>query len=244
MSEFADKVVLITGGTRGIGRACAQLFADEGAKVAVCGRSADSAATAAQEIGGATQGFQADVADPEAVNALIKDVTEAFGPIEILVNNAGITRDGLLMRMKDADWSAVVDTSMTGAFHCCRAVARGMIKQRRGRIINMSSIIGLRGQGGQANYSAAKAGLIGFTKAFAQEVAARNITVNALAPGFIDTDMTEALTDAQREAIVAQIPARRTGTPEEVAAAVRFFASDSAAYITGAVLTIDGGLAM
>ena len=218
MSEFAGKVALVTGGTRGIGRACAALLAREGAQVALCGRSKDTAEAAAAALEGDVRGFRADIADREAVDALVKDVAEAFGPVNILVNNAGITRDGLLMRMKDEDWEAVLNTNLAGAFYCCRAVARGMLKQRWGRIINISSVIGLRGQAGQANYSAAKAGLLGFTKALAQELAPRNITVNAVAPGFIDTDMTADLTEEQRAQAYARIPMGRPGTCDEVAA--------------------------
>lgn len=248
MSEFSGKTVLITGGTRGIGRACAVAFAREGARVAICGRSDETAQKAAQEIASETngdvRGFGCDIADASAVDAMVKTVIEALGPVYVLINNAGITRDGLLMRMKSEDWSAVVDTNLTGAFNCCRAVTRDMIKQRAGRIINVSSIIGLRGQGGQTNYAAAKAGLIGFTKALAQEVASRNITVNVIAPGYIDTDMTAVFTDEIRKELLEKIPLKRVGTSEDIAAAARFLASDGAAYITGAVLQVDGGLAM
>lgn len=248
MSEFSGKTVLITGGTRGIGRACAVTFAREGARVAICGRSDETAQKAAQEIAaetkGEVRGFGCDIADASAVDAMVKAVIEALGPVYVLINNAGITRDGLLMRMKSEDWSAVVDTNLTGAFNCCRAVTRDMIKQRAGRIINVSSIIGLRGQGGQTNYAAAKAGLIGFTKALAQEVASRNITVNVIAPGYIDTDMTAVFTEEIRKELIEKIPLKRVGTSGDIAAAARFLASDGAAYITGAVLQVDGGLAM
>ncbi len=244
MSDFTDRVVLITGGTRGIGRACAERFAKEGARVAVCGRSLETAAQAAAAIGGQTRGFQADVACAEDVERLFAEVNEAFGPVQILVNNAGITRDGLLMRMKDDDWTSVLDTNLRGAFNCCRAAVRSMLKQRQGRIINISSVIGLRGQAGQTNYAAAKAGVIGFSKSLAQELASRGITVNVIAPGYIETDMTAVFTEDMRKAVLAQIPMGRSGTCEEIAAAVRFFASDEASYTTGAVLTVDGGLAM
>jgi 3-oxoacyl-[acyl-carrier protein] reductase len=239
-----DKVALITGGTRGIGRACAARLAAEGAKVALCGRHADTAATAAAEIGMGTRGYACDVADPAQVDALVAQVTEDLGVISILVNNAGITRDGLLMSMKDAAWEEVLRTNLNGVFYLCRATARGMIKQRYGRIINLSSVVGVHGQGGQANYSAAKAGIIGFTKAYAQEVASRNITVNAIAPGYITTEMTGGLSEKQIAAILERIPAGRAGTPEDVAACVAFLASDAAAYITGHVLAVDGGLGM
>ena len=248
MSEFEGKVVLVTGGTRGIGRACAALFAREGARVVLCGRNADTATAAAEEIrqdtGGDVRGFEADVADPVAVDALVKSVTEALGPVGILVNNAGITRDGLLMRMKDEQWAAVLNTNLNGVFHCCRAVTRGMLKQRYGRISNISSVIGVHGQAGQANYAAAKAGLIGFTKSLAQELASRTITVNVVAPGYIETDMTAGFSEEMRRAILDRIPLGRHGASQEVAEAVRFLASDAAAYITGIVLPIDGGLGM
>ncbi|NUM52445.1 MAG: 3-oxoacyl-[acyl-carrier-protein] reductase [Candidatus Hydrogenedentes bacterium] len=248
MSEFSGKTVLITGGTRGIGRACAVAFATEGARVAICGRNDESAQKAAGEIAaeanGEVRGFGCDIADASAVDAMVKAVSEAFGPIYVLVNNAGITRDGLLMRMKSEDWSAVVDTNLTGAFNCCRAVTRDMLKQRAGRIINVSSIIGLRGQGGQTNYAAAKAGLIGFTKALAQELASRNITVNVIAPGYIDTDMTSFITEDIRKELLEKIPLNRVGTGDDIAAAAKFLASNGASYITGAVLQVDGGLAM
>jgi len=244
VSEFADKTVLITGGTRGIGRACAETFAQAGARVAICGRNAGTADEAAKEIGGATRGFQADISDPASVDALIKDVSEAFGPISTLVNNAGITRDGLLMRMKDEDWHAVLNTNLSGLFYCCRAAVRGMIKQRWGRIINISSIIGLRGQAGQSNYAAAKAGVLGFTKALAHELAPRNITVNAITPGYIATGMTAALDEKLMASIIEHIPLRRAGNTEEVASVVRFLASEGSSYMTGAIIPVDGGLGM
>ncbi len=244
MSEFQDTVVLVTGGSRGIGRACTALFASEGARVALCGRCAETAAAAAESIGGDVRGYQADVADPKAVEALIKTVTDELGPIAVLVNNAGISHDGLILRMKDDAWNAIIAANLSGAFYCCRAVARGMIKQRQGRIINMASIVGLHGQAGQTNYAASKAGLIGLTKALARELAPRRVTVNAVAPGYIETDMTAGITGETEEALVKQIPLLRAGTPADIAQAVRFLASDAAAYITGAVLPVDGGLAM
>lgn len=244
MSRFDGKVVLVTGGTRGIGRACAERFAREGAKVAICGRDAESAARIASEIGPNVHGYGCDVADPASVNALVEAVTAAHGTIYVLVNNAGITRDGLLMRMKDADWNEVIDANLSGAFYLCRAAARSMLGARAGRIINLTSVVGIHGQGGQTNYAAAKAGLIGFTKAYAQEVAARGITVNAVAPGLIETDMTSGLTDKQRELALDRIPLKRTGTAEDVAGLVTFLASDDASYITGEVISVDGGLGM
>jgi 3-oxoacyl-[acyl-carrier protein] reductase len=248
VSAFADKVVLVTGGTRGIGRACAELFAREGAKVALCGRGQETSEKAAEEIaaatGGTVRGHGCDIGSSEAVNAMVAAVEADLGPVSILVNNAGITRDGLMMRMKDDDWDAVLATNLSGAFYCARAVARGMTKARWGRIINISSIIGVRGQAGQANYASAKAGLIGFSKSLAQELASRNVTVNVIAPGYIETDMTAVLPEEARKAIIGQVPLKREGTAAEIAEAVRFFAGDGAAYITGAVLQVDGGLAM
>lgn len=248
MSEFRERTVLVTGGTRGIGRSIAAAFAREGARVAICGRHTETAESAAREIaaetGGEVRGFGCDVGNGEAVDAMVKAVNTAFGPVYVLVNNAGITRDGLLMRMKSDDWSAVLDTNLTGAFLFCRAVARDMIKQRAGRIINVSSIIGIRGQGGQSNYAAAKAGLIGFTKALAQELAPRNITVNVIAPGYIDTDMTAGFSDDVRKELLERIPLKRVGTGDDIAAAAKFLASEGASYITGSVLQVDGGLAM
>jgi 3-oxoacyl-[acyl-carrier protein] reductase len=235
---------LVTGGTRGIGRACAALFAAEGAKVAICGRNAGAAETAAAELGGSVKGYGCDIGDSDAIDAMIKAVTEDLGPITVLVNNAGITRDGLLMRMKNDQWDDVLRTNLSGAFYACRATARGMLKQRAGRIINLSSVIGLHGQAGQANYAAAKAGLIGFSKSYAQEVASRGITVNVVAPGYIETDMTAVLGEEAMKTIIDKVPLKRAGTADEIAKAVAFLASDAAAYITGAVLSVDGGLGM
>ena len=248
MTDFAGKVVLVTGGTRGIGRACVGAFANQGARVALCGRQAETATAAAAQVAGETgaevHGFAADIGDAGDVDALVKAVREDLGPIAVLVNNAGLTRDGLAVRMRDEDWNAVLDANLSGAFRCCRAVSRDMLKARWGRIVNISSIVGLRGQAGQANYAAAKAGLIGLTKALAHELATRNVTVNAVAPGYIDTDMTAALGDDFRAAALDRIPMKRFGFPEEVAAAVTFLAGDAASYITGTVISVDGGLAM
>lgn len=248
MGAFEDKVVLVTGATRGIGRACAESFALEGAKVALCGRSAVSAEATAEALRQSTSqevaGYQADIGDREQVEALVAKVAKDLGPIEVLVNNAGITRDGLLMRMKDDDWQVVLETNLSAAFYSCRAVARDMLKRRQGRIVNISSIVGMRGQGGQANYAAAKAGLIGFSKSLAREFAPRNVTVNVVAPGFIQTDMTEALSEDLRAKLLEKCPLGREGTSEEVAVAVKFLASDGAAYITGQVLCVDGGAGM
>lgn len=244
MMRFENKVVLVTGGTRGIGRACAVRFAGEGARVVLCGRDAVAANRVAEEIGTNAEGLACDVADSAAVDALVAAVEAKHGMIDVLVNSAGISKEGLLVRMRDADWDNVMRTNMTGIFHFCRAAARGMIRKRSGRIINISSVLGLHGQGGQTHYCASKAAIIGFSKAFAKEVAGRNITVNVVAPGYTLTDMTAPLPDAMREDLLKTIPLRRGAQPEEIAAAVAFLASDDAAYITGAVLCVDGGLAM
>ena len=248
MSDFSEAVVLITGGTRGIGRACVETFAKAGAKVALCGRSEDAAEDAAKAVAEATgakvEGFRADIGSSEDVDRLVAQVAEKFGPITVLVNNAGIARDGLLMRMKNEDWEAVLKTNLDGAFYCCRAVTRGMLKQRYGRIVNISSVVGVHGQGGQTNYAAAKAGLIGFTKALAQELATRNVTANVVAPGYVQTDMTAGLGDDIIKKIVERIPMAREGAAEEIAEAVKFFASKEASYITGQVLLVDGGMGM
>lgn len=244
MSDLKDAVVLITGGTRGIGRACAELFASLGAKVAICGRGKEAAEKAAAEIGPNVKGYACDIGSAASVDALIDQVTEDLGTIQVLVNNAGITRDGLLMRMKDEQWAEVLQTNLTGAFYTCRAAAKTMLKARYGRIINVGSVVGLRGQAGQSNYAAAKAGIIGFTKAYAQEVASRNITVNVIAPGYIATDMTAELGEKATAAIVDHIPMKRVGQPEDIAHAVVFLASPQAGYITGATLSVDGGIGM
>ena len=244
MSDFADKIVLVTGGTRGIGRACVELFAREGAKVAMCGRNAEHTADVAQQIGGDVHGYGCHMSNSEEVNALVAAVTKDLGPVQILINNAGITQDGLLMRMKDEEWANVLDTNLSGMFYACRAAARGMLRQRYGRIINMSSIIGIHGQAGQTNYAASKAGIIGFSKAYAREVASRNITVNVVAPGYIKTDMTAALGDDTMKAVLDEVPMLRPGKPEEIATVAAFLASPAADYITGAVLNVDGGLGM
>jgi 3-oxoacyl-[acyl-carrier protein] reductase len=242
--ELAGRVALVTGATRGIGRSIAQTLADCGARVAVVGRDQSRADTAAGEIGNGARGFACDVSDVAQVNALIDAVEKAFGSLDILVNNAGLTRDNILLRLKDDDWDTVIDANLRGAFATIRAATRGMMKRRWGRIINISSVVGLIGNKGQANYAASKAGLIGLTKSVAREFASRNILANVIAPGFIETDMTAAMTPEARAAMSGQIPLERLGTPQDVANAVAFLASEQAAYITGQVLVIDGGLVM
>ena len=242
--DLTGKVALVTGSTRGIGRAIASTLAGCGARVAVVGRDAARAGEVATQLGGEARGFACDVADTASVAKLVADVEAAYGSIDILVNNAGLTRDNLLMRIKDDDWDAVLDANLRGAFAAIRAASRGMMKRRWGRIINISSVVGLIGNKGQANYAASKAGLIGLTKSVAQELASRNILANAIAPGFIETDMTAAMTPEARQGMSAMIPLERLGKPEDIAAAVAFLASDHAAYITGQVITVDGGMVM
>lgn len=247
--EQMAKRALVTGGSRGIGRAVCLALAARGMRVAV--NYAGNAAAAEEVVQaclqqGAPDAFavQADVSDAEQVRALVAAVSERWGGVDVLVNNAGITRDGLLMRMSEQDFDAVLATNLKGAFACMQAVMRPMMKQRWGRIVNMSSVVGLRGNLGQANYAASKAGLIGMSKSAAKELASRGITVNCVAPGFIETDMTAVLPESVRTALLGQIPLARLGTAEEVAAAVAFLASPEAAYITGQVLCVDGGMAM
>ena len=240
------QTALVTGASRGIGRAVALALAEFGAEVVVNYASSPDAAEAVvkeiESMGQKGYALQADVGDEDAVDALIKTVLERSGRIDVLVNNAGITRDGLLMRMKSTDWNAVINLNLTGVFLCTRAVTRPMLKQKSGRIINITSVVGLMGNAGQANYAAAKAGVVGLTRSAAKEMASRGITVNAVAPGFIATDMTK---DLDSEGILTAIPLGTFGTPEQVAGAVRFLAADSAAaYITGQVLQVDGGMVM
>ena len=246
--SLQGKCALVTGGSRGIGRAVCLELARQGARVAVnyAGNAAAAEATvgACAALGAEAFALRADVADAAACEAMVKEVLARFGRLDILVNNAGVTRDGLMPMMKEADWDAVLDTNLKGAFHCMKAVYRPMMKQKYGRVVNLSSIVGLRGNAGQANYAASKAGLIGLTKSMAKELAARNVTVNAVAPGFIDTDMTAALPEKAREAMLTAIPMGRLGQAEDVAKAVAFFAGDDAAYITGQVLCVDGGMAV
>src|SRR6185437_16085182 len=242
--DLTGKVALVTGGTRGIGREIAATLRDCGARVAISGRTADTARAAAAALGGETLGVGADVAVPEDVTRLIAAVEAGFGSLDILVNNAGVTRDNILVRLKDEDWDTVLDTNLRGAFLAIRAAARGMMKRRWGRIINITSVVGVTGNKGQANYAASKAGLIGLTKSVAKELASRNILANAIAPGFIDTDMTKALTPDAREQLSAQIPLGRLGTPADIAGLVAFLASEHASYITGHVFVVDGGMVM
>jgi 3-oxoacyl-[acyl-carrier protein] reductase len=246
--NLKDKVAIVTGGSRGIGRAIALALADAGAIVVVNYKgnqaAADEVVAAIQAKEGQALAIQADIALSEDVDRLFKAVLERFGRLDILVNNAGITRDTLLLRMKETDFDAVLDTNLRGAYLCTRAALRPMTKARGGRIINITSVVGLIGNAGQANYSAAKAGLIGFTKAVAREMSSRAITVNAVAPGYIDTELTAGLGDQIRAAILENIPLGRLGTPEDIAHTVCFLASDFAAYITGQTITVDGGMVM
>lgn len=245
---LTGKCAVVTGASRGIGRAIALQLASEGAKVVVnYSGSEQKAQEVVDEIkanGGEAIAVQANVADADSVQNLMKSALDTYGSIDILVNNAGITRDNLLMRMKDDEWDDVINTNLKGVFLCTKAVTRQMMKQRAGRIINISSIVGVAGNAGQANYVAAKAGVIGLTKTTAQELASRNILVNAIAPGFITTEMTEGLPEDLKEGMLKQIPLAKLGQPEDIAKAVVFFASDSANYITGQTLQIDGGMVM
>jgi 3-oxoacyl-[acyl-carrier protein] reductase len=244
---LAGKVAIVTGGSRGIGRAIASLLAEDGAAVVVSGRDAARLASAAKEIealGGTVLGIVADAASREDADRLVDAARERFGRIDILVNNAGLTRDGLLVRMKDADWDEVMQVNLRGAFLMARAVSKTMVRQKGGRIITITSAAGAMGNAGQVNYSAAKAGLIGLTKAAARELAHWGILVNAVAPGLIDTDMAAAVPAEAREALLAQVPLKRIGTARDVAEMVRFLAGDGAAYVTGQVFHVNGGLYM
>ena len=242
--DLSGRSALVTGSTRGIGRAIAELLARCGAKVAVVGRDRARAEEVASQLGGTAKGFSCDIADVASVAKLVEDVEKELGGVDILVNNAGLTRDNLLMRLKDDDWDAVVDANLRGAFVAIRAATRGMMKRRWGRVINIASVVGIVGNKGQANYAASKAGLIGLTKSVAKELASRNVLANAVAPGFIETDMTAAMTPEARTTLSQQIPLERLGTPNDIAGIVGFLASEYAAYITGQVFVVDGGMVM
>ncbi|MGG2084946.1 3-oxoacyl-[acyl-carrier-protein] reductase [Lysinibacillus pakistanensis] len=248
MRKLEGKVAVVTGASRGIGRAIALKLADEGAKVVVnysgSQAKAEEVVARIQENGGEAIAVQASVSQTEEVTALIDTAVKTFGSLDILVNNAGITRDNLLMRMKEDEWDDVLNTNLKGVFLCTKAVTRQMMKQRAGRIINISSIVGVAGNAGQANYVAAKAGVIGLTKTTAKELASRNILVNAIAPGFIETEMTDQLPEELKQGMLTQIPLAKLGQPEDIAKAVAFLASDDANYMTGQTLHIDGGMVM
>ncbi|MFT5924634.1 MAG: 3-oxoacyl-[acyl-carrier protein] reductase [Paraglaciecola sp.] len=244
MANLNGSIALVTGASRGIGRAIAERLAADGATVIGTATSENGAQAISDYLQESGEGKVLDVALPESMQALLADITEKHGTVDILVNNAGITRDNLLMRMKDDEWQSIMDTNLTSIFKMSKAVLRGMMKKRKGRIINIGSVVGSTGNAGQANYAAAKAGVIGFSKSMAREVASRGITVNVVSPGFIDTDMTKSLTDDQKESIFKDIPANRLGDPKEIAATVGFLASDDAAYITGETIHVNGGMFM
>jgi 3-oxoacyl-[acyl-carrier protein] reductase len=244
MFDLTGKTALVTGATGGIGAAIARVLHKQGAQVAISGTRADVLEALKAELGERAHVLVSNLSKPEEVERLVPAAEAAMGWLDILVNNAGITRDGLAMRMKDEDWAQVIDVNLTAAFRLGRAAMRGMMKRRYGRIIGITSVVGVTGNAGQANYAASKAGMIGMTKALAQELASRNVTVNCIAPGFIATPMTDALNDKQKEAIIAKVPAGRLGTSDDVAAAALYLASAEAAYITGQTLHVNGGMAM
>ena len=242
-----DRMVFITGGSQGIGRACALILAEAGAHIAIGSRNLEKLNAVVQEVeqlGRRSLAVKVDINDPMQIRAAFAEVVQQFGRIDVLVNNAGITRDGLLLRMKKEEWDSVLQTNLTGVFLCSQEAIKTMLKQRYGRIINIASVVGQSGNPGQANYVASKAGIIGFTKSLAQEVASRNITVNAIAPGFIETDMTKNLPEAVKGKLLEKIPLGRIGSDRDIAYGVKFLASDEAGYITGHVLNINGGLYM
>ncbi|MDE1221292.1 3-oxoacyl-ACP reductase FabG [Vibrio aestuarianus] len=242
--NLEGKIALVTGASRGIGRAIAELLVERGATVIGTATSESGAAAISDYLGDKGKGLALNVTDVESIESVLKAINEEFGALDILVNNAGITRDNLLMRMKDDEWTDILDTNLTSIFRLSKAVLRGMMKKRNGRIINVGSVVGTMGNAGQTNYAAAKAGVIGFTKSMAREVASRGVTVNTVAPGFIETDMTKALNDDQRAATLAQVPSGRLGDPREIASSVVFLASPEAAYITGETLHVNGGMYM
>jgi 3-oxoacyl-[acyl-carrier protein] reductase len=242
--RFKDKVVVVTGAAAGIGRVTAEGFAAEGAKLAICDVNPEAGEAAAKDLGPEASFEKVDVAAESAVAEWVDRLVERYGRIDVLVNNAGITRDGLLLRMKEADWDLVMNINLKGAFNCIKAAARVMARQRSGRIVNVASVVGVVGNAGQANYVASKAGLIGLTKTAARELAARGITVNAVAPGYIETQMTAVLNEKIKEAFLAQIPLGRAGTPGDVAGVIMFLASEPAAYLTGQVIHVSGGMFM
>ncbi len=244
MFDLSGKTALVTGATGGIGAAIARVLHRQGASVAISGTRAEVLEALKTELGDRTHVITGNLGKPEEVEKLVPAAEAALGSLDILVNNAGITRDGLAMRMKDDDWAQVLDVNLTAAFRLARAAMRGMMKRRFGRIIGITSVVGVTGNAGQANYAASKAGMIGMTKALAQELASRNVTVNCIAPGFIATPMTDALNDKQKEAIIAKVPAGRLGTSDDVAAAALYLASAEAAYMTGQTLHVNGGMAM
>lgn len=248
MSEFQDRVVVVTGAGRGIGKSIAKKFVEQGAKVAVVSRTEKNSHETAAELNqhgpGSARGYAVDIADTAAVEAFAKQATEDLGPPSILINNAGVTRDGLVLRMSENDWDTVLDTNLKGAFNTVKAFQRSLTRQANARIINISSVIGLKGNAGQCNYAASKAGLIGFTKALARELSSRKVCVNAIAPGFIVTDMTSDLDEKIKAQVLNEIPLGYLGETEDIAHAVLFLASEKARYITGQVLTVDGGMVM
>ncbi len=243
-TSMQGQVALVTGASRGIGKAIALQLAEQGVTVIGTATTEKGAEAISGYLSGKGEGIALNVTQEDSISAALKHIDETYGQLDILVNNAGVTKDNLLMRMKDEEWDTVMDTNLKSVYRLSKGVMRGMMKRRSGRIINISSVVGTTGNPGQANYCAAKAGLVGFTKALAKEIAARGITVNCVAPGFIDTDMTKSLTEDQKQAIFANIPASRLGQPEEIAAAVVFLASPGAAYITGETIHVNGGMAM